>query len=84
LVVGPQLDPQKRNFSNHISRKATCSRGVIDPWPIYAAIYPDQPLMLLVLNSKVFLVFKLMGLADEVTSRPVSMMISNRVGVIGP
>ncbi len=40
--------------------------------------------MLLVLNSKVFLVFKLMGLADEVTSKPVIIVMSSRVGVIGP
>ncbi len=40
--------------------------------------------MLMVLNSKVFLVFKLMGLVDEVTSKPVIMMMSSRVGVIGP
>ncbi len=52
--------------------------------PIYAVIYPDQPPMLLVLNSKVFLVFRFIGLADEVTSRPVSMIISSSVGVIGP
>ena len=84
LVVGPQLDPQKRNFSSHINKKATCSLGVIGPLPMYAAMYPDQPPMLLVLNSKVLLVFKFMGLADEVTSKPVSMMISSRVGVIGP
>jgi hypothetical protein len=29
-------------------------------------------------------VFKLIGLADEVTSKPVIMVISSRVGVIGP
>ncbi len=59
------------------------SRG---DWPFAHVCYniPRPTLMLLVLNSKVLLVFKLMGLADEVTSRPVIMMISNKVGVIGP
>ena len=47
-------------------------------------INPDQPPMLLVLKSYLFFVFKLIGLADEVTSRPVIMLISSRVGVIGP
>jgi hypothetical protein len=39
--------------------------------------------MLLVLKSNWFLVFKLMGLADEVTSNLVIMVMSSRVGVIG-
>jgi hypothetical protein len=40
--------------------------------------------MLLVLNSWVSWVSKLGRLADEVTSRPVIMMTSKRVGVIAP
>ncbi len=40
--------------------------------------------MLLVLKSNWFRVFMLMGLADEVTSNPVIMVIWIRVGVIGP
>jgi hypothetical protein len=40
--------------------------------------------MLLILNSKVGLVFKLTGLADEVMSRLVIIVTSKRVGVIGP
>lgn len=84
LVVGPQLGPQNRNFSSHIGRKVVCSFGVTDPVPIFFATNPDQPPMLLVLNSKLGFVFRLIRLADNVISRPVIIVASRRVGVIGP
>jgi hypothetical protein len=51
---------------------------------MFSATKPDQPHMLLVLNSKVGAVFKLTGLADEVISKPVIIVTSRRAGVIGP
>ena len=65
-------------------RRVACSLGPTDPVPMFLAKKPDQPPMLRILNSLVYVVFKLIGLADEVISRPVIMMISRRVGVIGP
>lgn len=43
-----------------------------------------QPPILLVLKANWFSVFKLTGFADEVTSKPVIIVMSKRVGVIGP
>jgi hypothetical protein len=40
--------------------------------------------MLRILNSLVYVVFKLIGLADEVISKLVIIVTSKRVGVIGP
>ncbi len=47
-------------------------------------LHNQTSLLLLVLKSNWFLVFKLMGLADEVTSKSVIIVMSSKVGVIGP
>ena len=84
LAVGPQLEPQNKNFSSHIMRRVACSLGPTDPVPMFLAKKPDQPPMLRILNSLVYVVFKLIGLADEVISKLVIIVTSKRVGVIGP
>ncbi len=61
-----------------------CSLGVTGPDPMFKEINPFHPPILLVLKVNWFLLFKLMGLADELMSRPVIMIMSKRVGVIGP
>lgn len=51
---------------------------------MFGVMKPVQPPMDLVLKVNLFLVFMLIGLADEVISKPVIMLMSKRVGVIGP
>lgn len=51
---------------------------------VFIVMNPVQPPILLVLKENLFLIFILTGLADELTSRPVIMVMSMRVGVIGP
>lgn len=61
-----------------------CSLEVTGHVPIFMEIKHVQPPILLVLKENLFLTFMLTGLADEVISKPVSMVTSRRVGVIGP
>lgn len=84
LVVGPQLGPQNRNFSNHINRKAACSLGVTGLVPMLMVMNPVQPPILLVLKENWYLVFMLTGLADDDISNLVIMVMLRRLGVIGP
>lgn len=84
MVVGPQVVPQKMHLSSKRLRKAICSSSVTSPVLIQWLTYPDQPPPALVLIMCSLFVFKLMGLADEVISKHVSIFTSKRVGVIGP
>lgn len=76
--------PTEQKFSSHIIRKAVCSLAETGPIPMFSVIKPVQSPMALVLKVNLFLVFMPMGLAGEVMSRPVIMVMSSRVGVIGP
>lgn len=84
MVVGPQVVPQKMHLSSKRLRKAICSSSVTSPVLIQWLTYPDQPPPALVLIMCSLFVFKLMGLADEVISKLVSILMSKRVGVINP
>ena len=55
-------------------RKVVSSLAETGPVPILRAMKPDQPPMDLVLKVNLFLVFMLIGLADEVMSKPVIMI----------
>lgn len=76
--------PQNINLFNQRLRKAICSSFVTSPVPMHLVTYPNQPPQTLALILRSHLVFKLMGLADEVISKHVSIFTSKRVGVIGP
>ena len=82
LLVGPTVLPQKMNFSSHMLRKAVCYLTDIEPVFIFSETYPLQPPMAL------YFILKEAGskkaLSEAVMFRPVNIMTSSRVGVIGP
>ena len=84
LFVGPAVFPQKMNFSSHMLRKAVCSLTDTEPVFMFLVTYPLHPPMVLVSILKEALSKKSKDQSGAVIFRPVSIMTSNRVGVIGP
>ena len=84
MLVGPTVLPQKMNFSNHMLRKAVCSLTDTEPVFLFSETYPLQPPMALVFILKEAGSKKLKALSEAVMFRPVSIMTSSKVGVIGP
>ena len=84
LLVGPTVLPQKMNFSNHMLRKAVCYLTDTEPVFMFSEMYPLQPPMALVFILKEAGSRKLKALSEAVIFRPVSIMTSSKVGVIGP
>ena len=84
LFVGPAVLPQKMNFSNRMLRKAVCSLIDTEPDFMFLVMYPLQPLMVLVSILKEALSKKSKDRSGAVIFRPVNIMTSSKVGVIGP
>ena len=65
-------------------RKAVCSLRDTEPVFIFLVMYPFHPPMVLVSILKEALSRKLKDRSEAVIFRPVSIMTSSKVGVIGP
>jgi hypothetical protein len=83
LVVGPQVEQQKMNFSNHIFKKVVCSLWSTAPILACSEMYPFQPFTRLVASRCEVLMTVSKGWSDSEMSRPGSIKISSSVGVIG-
>ena len=84
LLVGPAVLPQKMNFSNHMLRKAVCSLTDTEPVFMFSVTYPLQPPMVLVSILKEVLSKKSEDRLGAMMFKPVNIMTSSKVGVIGP
>ena len=84
LLVGPTVLPQKMNFSKHMLRKAVCSLTDTEPVFMFSVTYPLQPPMALVFILKEAWSKKLKAQSETVIFRPVNIITSRKVGVIGP
>ena len=84
LFIGPTALPQKMNFSSHMLRKAVCSQTDTEPVFMFLLTYPFHPPMLLVSILKEAFSRKEKDLLEAWTFKPVSIMTSSRLGVIGP
>ena len=84
LFVGPTVLLQKINFSSHMLRKAVCSLNDTEPVFIFLVMYPFHLPMVLVSILKEALFKKSKDQSGAVIFRPVSIITSSKVGVIGP